>query len=105
MIKLFPIKVKAKTYCDLRDKVASEDADLFGSACLILAFFFIFSWAAGIVLGYLDKDNYLHLTILLNGFLLFIISLAQHLISDNYNLLFTITYDDFYHKKDGNKTN
>ena len=100
---IFPIKVSAKKYCDIREKLASRDADLFGSSCLFLAWIFIFSWAAGIVLGELDKDNILHLCILLNGFLLFVISLFQHLLSDNFNLLFTIRYDDFYHKKDGNK--
>lgn len=93
MIKIFPLKVTAKKYCDLREILASNDSDLFGSSCLMIAWIFIFSWVAGAVFDYLEKDNILHLCILLNGFLLFIISLTQHLISDNFNLLFTIIPD------------
>lgn len=99
MIKIFPIKLTPEKYSSIRDRFASRDADLFGSSCLILSWFFIISWAAGVALGELDTKSILHLCILLNGFLLFTISVIQHLISDNFNILFTITYEKFYNSK------
>lgn len=84
------IKLRSKNLQDWREFIASPDADLFGSACFIFSWFLIGFWCLGIYFGFLDAENSLDSIPLLDGIGLFFISIFQHLLSDNFDYLFTL---------------